>query len=91
MPKEEKVMVLIKEITRKDRYDEDDFGREHHFLESETKISLSECKGMEEAKELVKHMGEANADDPPYEEYHFIIAWFKKSKKVVPKEWMLEG
>lgn len=88
---EEKTYVIIYKSTHKhDVYYEDpnsDYGNEQHYLEGKTSVNTKEVVGFSAMQKECEEIGEANADNPPYDEYHVVCVYEKDTKEDVPKSY----
>lgn len=80
---QEAYTIIVKETHKKDCYDEDDNGNETHYLDGETIISFREIKGIQNLKTEVERIGDANADNPPYDEYEVLAVYETFTKRLV--------
>jgi len=92
---DEKTYVIVYKHTHKvDRYEEDpdsEYGREYHYLDGDTKVETKEVLGFEAMQKECQEIGEANADNPPYDEYHIVVVYEKESHNNVPEHyWVRE-
>ena len=88
MSEQKTYVIIVKETHKKDVYEEDpdsDYGHEWHFLEGTVKIDFVEAVGIDAMRKKVEEIAEANADNPPYDEYDVMTVFEKDSKMILPK------
>jgi hypothetical protein len=87
----ENTYVIIYKATHKQGvYEEDpdsEYGNEIHYLKGKTLVEIKEVGGLEAMQKECEGIGEANADNPPYDEYEVILVYEKMSKEVVPEQY----
>lgn len=90
----DEVFVMVwKETHKQDCYDEDpdsEYGVECHSLRGKTTVHTKEVIGLDALRREVNDLGEANADNPPYDEYHLIVVYEKETKELVPEHWLYD-
>lgn len=88
---DETYVIVYKHKHSEDRYYEDDYGHEYHYLEGKSTFCTIDVKGIENVRKNIEEIGESNADNPPYDEYHFILVYDKDSKEIIPERMIFNG
>lgn len=83
-------VIIYKATHKQDVYEEDpdsEYGNEIHYLKGKTLVGIKEVDGLEAMQKECEEIGEANADNPPYDEYAVVLVYEKNSKEVVPEQY----
>lgn len=87
---EEVVVLVVKELHQKDSWYENDYGQEFHSLEGVPVVCFVEVPFSKAAAKM-DEIGEANADNPPYDSYSVVMAYYKLTKEVISLDWIRDS
>jgi hypothetical protein len=88
-PNVEGITLVVKSFHGDDHYWEEDrgegsYGYEHHSIRGKTTISLVECKDPADANKKYEEIMDRNADNPPYDKYDVVLAYWTISREHIP-------
>ena len=81
--KEDKIVFLVRHTNAIEKDNEDNNTT---YLDYTSKIQKTETT-LSKAKEIYDSILDANADNPPYDEYSIIVIYWKNSKEIIPRDY----
>jgi hypothetical protein len=81
-----KYVIIYKHLHKEELYNDPE-TKESYYPHGKTTVEFKEVDGFEAMQDEVEVIGEMNADNPPYDEYHVVLVYNKDTQVVVPKHW----
>lgn len=76
-------LVFVHTHSEDEYFEDEHSSQEWHTLRSTSTVKFIECADIPMARKAYREMCDANADNPPYDEYRFVMAYWTVTKQVI--------